>query len=359
MQRNLKLSPSTLPRQLGLIACQNQVFDGLFAVFNHSLLDGWGRLLLDRHLTRLAINPALLSPLDRLRFIGQHGMGTLTYEPVMENLAPASTYELDAIAKQIYQVQQSDQDEFVEDLLHLNSSSTGARPKVSLTIDDEAWLIKFPSMSDSQSIGRIEYAYNLMASAAGLERPAVKLFPADKQDVCFGSKRFDRTQNESTHMHTVSGLLHANHRLPSLDYESIIKATLHLTGSITECEKLFRLCAFNILSHNRDDHAKNFSFLMDSTGKWRVSPAYDLTFSSGPAGEHCTMIMGEGKQPGLNQLQQLAKVSGIKLQAANQIIDTVKSSTSQWSSYAEQAQLKRAGSNKIAAVLKKIVKNNF
>jgi serine/threonine-protein kinase HipA len=86
----------------------------------------------------------------------------------------------------------------------------------------------------------------------------------------------------------MAGLLHADHREPSLDYETVMKATLYLTRDVRQCESQFRNAVFNVFSHNRDDHAKNFSFLMEAQGVWSVSPAYDLTFSSGPAGEHST-----------------------------------------------------------------------
>ena len=100
-----------------------------------------------------------------------------------------------------------------------------------------------------------------MAVAAGLEVPEARLFKSRKSEGFFGVKRFDRLDGKHLHMHTVSGLLHADHRFPSLDYETLMKATLWLTKDIREGEKLLRLAAFNVFAHNRDDHAKNFSFL--------------------------------------------------------------------------------------------------
>jgi serine/threonine-protein kinase HipA len=116
----------------------------------------------------------------------------------------------------------------------------------------------------------IEYAYHLMAQDAGLDVPKAKLFPARKGLGFFGSQRIDKIDNSRVHMHAISGLLQADHRTPSLDYEMIMKATMHLTQDMKECEKQYRGCVFNVLSHNRDDHSKNFSFLMDPNGAWRV-----------------------------------------------------------------------------------------
>lgn len=160
-------------------------------------------------------------------------------------------------------------------------------------------------------------------------------------------------------MHTVSGLLHADHRAPSLDYEIIMKATMHLTQNMKECEKQYRSCVFNVLSHNRDDHSKNFSFLMDPNGVWRVSPSYDLTFSSGPSGEHCSMVMGEGKNPGVKQLLELAKVCNIKKSGALAIIDEVKSSVSRWSRFAKEAGVSSNSSRLIESAINKINRQDF
>ena len=117
----------------------------------------------------------------------------------------------------------------------------------------------------------------------------------------------------------------------------IMKATLFLTRDMKQSEKQFRNAIFNVLSHNRDDHSKNFSYLMDEKGIWTVSPAYDLTFSNGPGGEHSTMIMGEGKNPQLAHLLKLASVSGIKKPKALEIIDQVVTSVNKWKHFANLA----------------------
>ncbi len=243
-------------------------------------------------------------------------------------------------------------------MLVLGGSSAGARPKVLLRIDGEDWLIKFRSILDPKDISAIEYAYNIMAIDAGVIVPEAKLFRSRKGLGFFGVKRFDRNGNSCIHMHTISGLLHADHREPVLDYESIMKATLYLTKDIRQCEIQFRNAIFNILSHNRDDHSKNFSFLMDQQGNWTVSPAYDLTFSSGPSGEHSTMIMGEGKSPTKIHLLKLASICNIKQDKALEIIHQVLASTEKWNTFSGEAGVSKVQIKNIGEALRTIRKNS-
>ncbi len=213
------------------------------------------------------------------------------------------------------------------------------------------WLIKFRSSVDPKDIGSIEYAYNIMAREAGIEIPEVKLFASRKCSGYFGAKRFDRTKNRFMHMHTLCGLLHADHRIPNLDYEAVMKATYILTKNAAECEKQFRFAAFNIFAHNRDDHSKNISFLMDDKGAWTVSPAYDLTFSGGPGGEHSTMIMGNGKNPGTTDLTRLAATIQIADKRAQIIINEVREAISKWSEFAKEAGVSSVSIKNIQAQL--------
>lgn len=136
-----------------MIAGDAFTFDGLFGVFNDSLPDGWGRLLLDRALIKHNINPDSLSVLDRLCYVGSRGMGALIYEPEAEHSSHITHDSLDKIAEEIAEFQEHDNDKYVEDLLNLGGSSAGARPKVLLHFDGEDWLIKFPSHADPKDIG--------------------------------------------------------------------------------------------------------------------------------------------------------------------------------------------------------------
>lgn len=169
-----------------------------------------------------------------------------------------------------------------------------------------------------------------MAKEAGITVPEVHIFPAQRGAGYFAVKRFDRNQNKRYHMHSACGLLHSDFRTPSLDYEDLIALTGMLTRDVREVEKLYHMAVFNVLAHNRDDHSKNFSYLMDEDGQWKISPAYDLTFSSGPRGEQSTMVMGEGRNPNLLHLLKLAAEAKIKKERAAEIIEATKSSLSQW-----------------------------
>lgn len=351
IKTGLELSHFKLPLKAGVIESNDRTFEGLFGVFNDSLPDGWGRLLLDRKLMNAGLNPGTLSPLDRLCFVGTRGMGALSYEPENSSAISHITHDLDEIDSEIHATL-DENDTYVDDLLVLCGSSAGARPKVLLHIEGEDWLIKFRSQLDPKDISAIEYAYHLMAIDAGLVVPEAKLFPSRKGLGFFGVKRFDRNGDSRIHMHTIAGLLHADHREPSLDYESIMKATLYLTKDIRQCETQFRNAIFNVLSHNRDDHAKNFSFLMDQHGNWTVSPAYDLTFSSGPAGEHSTMIVGEGKNPTQKHLLKLAAIVGIKQVKALEIIHQVFSALEKWDDFATEAGVSKLQTKNIGEALR-------
>lgn len=359
----LDISPFKLPAKAGTAAGDPAVFDGLFGVFNDSLPDGWGRLLLDRAVEKLGIARGELTPLDRLAHVGRHGMGALSYEPDKSAADRATTaLKLDALAKDAAVVLAGEEGPVIEKLLKLNGASSGARPKIVAQVSADKkqiihgpdalpkgyshWLIKFPATVDASDIGAVEYAYSLMARDAGVDMPDTHLFGAKKKRY-FGIKRFDRDGDRRIHMHSLSGLLHADHRVASLDYDAFLKATHVLTKDVSELEKAFRIACFNVLAHNRDDHAKNVSFLMDDAGRWVLAPAYDLTFSFGPGGEQTMTVMGEGKEPGVQQLRALGEKHALR--SAGIIIDQVQSAVSRWQAYADKSGVTAKSTKMIAA----------
>jgi serine/threonine-protein kinase HipA len=368
LKSGFDISPFKLPVKAGAVPCEDMAFEGLFGVFNDSLPDGWGRLLLDRQVRKHGIAPEQLTPLDRLTHVGTYGMGALVYEPDSSETSPhPDAINLDKLAAETGEVLEGEAGDVFAELLGLSGSSAGARPKVmvgasrdrkrlihgqqQLPDDYTHWMVKFASSADAKDIGAIEYAYSLMARAAGLTMMPTHLFRAQKGAGYFGVERFDRQGKKRKHMHTVSGLIHADHRLPSLDYEQIMRVTLELTRNVQELEKILLLASFNVFAHNRDDHAKNFSFLMNDKGNWSVSPAYDLTFSGGPGGEHSTTIMGEGKNPGKEHLIKLAEKFSIPVRRANQIIDGVVEAIHQWPAFAEEAGVSKSSKKIIADVI--------
>jgi len=194
----------------------------------------------------------------------------------------------------------------------------------------EPWLVKFPNTHDGADAGAVEYVYSQMARASGVDMTETRLFPARNAAGYFATRRFDRDDARRLHTHTASGLLHADHRTPSLDYRDLTALSARLARDIREAERMVRLAAFNVLAHNRDDHAKNFTFLMDEAGEWRPSPAYDLTFSDGPGGEQTTMVMGEGKSPGVDHLTRLGEDSGVQRSILTQMIQQTREAVSTW-----------------------------
>lgn len=299
IEQELEISPYMLPLRPGVTVFDNSLFAGLPGVFNDSLPDGWGRLLFDR----LAQSQGIL-PLERLDYVGKTGMGALIYEPVAILQSSNDTIDLDTVVYKAQQVFDGHSAEGIKELFALNGSASGARPKAALGVSEDRtkvihtlrkgyvpWLVKFPNTLDGLDSGATEYVYALMAKEAGIEMPDVHLFPSFEGPGYFAAKRFDRNKGKRLHMHSACGLLHADFRLPSLDYEDLVSLTFMLTRDIREVEKMYRLAVFNVLAYNRDDHSKNFSFLMDETGQWKLSPAYDLTFSSGPGGEQSTMVI--------------------------------------------------------------------
>lgn len=348
----LNVSPLSLPLKAGVQTFDNHLFEGLTGVFNDSLPDGWGRLLFDRAMRTQGILAGQLSPLDRLAHVGLSGMGALTYEPDHSNTEADGSLDLDRLASQSLQVLEGEADEVLDELLGLNGSSAGARPKALVGLDPgtlrlvhgakfasstfEPWLVKFANSQDGPDSGAMEYVYAHMAREAGLEVMDTQLLPAKNNAGYFATKRFDRQNGKRLHVHTACGLLHSDFRTPSLDYEDLIELTGFLTRDVRESTKMFRLAVFNVLAHNQDDHSKNISFLMDETGEWRLSPAYDLTFSSGPGGEQSTMVMGEGKSPGPDHLQVLGTGAGLKKNQINAILEQVRSALQRWPQLAKE-----------------------
>lgn len=357
LETNLEISPIKFPLQRGVIELPRTPFEGLAGVFNDSLPDGWGRLLFDRMLRAEGILPNEVTALDRLAYVGLNGMGALVYEPDESPNHYDEKINLDVLASQTERVLEGESGEVINELLALNGSSAGARPKALIGVDSERknishgtgelsegfehWIVKFPNTQDGNDSGAIEYVYSIMAQNAGLEMPATHLFPSQKGSGYFAVKRFDRNKNKRFHMHTVSGLIHSNFRFPSHDYEDLLALTSVLTKDIREVEKMFRLAVFNVMAHNRDDHAKNFSFLMDESGEWKLSPAYDLTFSNGPGGEQSTMVMGEGRNITRTHLEKLGLEAKLSKAVIDEIIQKTSAALGNWKSLAKGYGVKK------------------
>lgn len=355
IRKGLEISPFKLPLKPGVESFSPDPFEGLPGVFNDSLPDGWGRLLFDRYVRGFGVNPAAVSPLDRLAHVGNKAIGALCYVPDHSPALTGDAINLDRLAGDAQRVIEGEAGDVVADLLALNGSSAGARPKALIGVSEDRqriihgggegddknyapWIVKFANTQDGVDAGTIEYVYALMARQAGLEMAETHLFPA--QGPCagyFATARFDRLAGgRRLHVHSASGLLHADFRVPLLDYRDLLTLAQRLTRDMREVEKLYRLAVFNVLAHNRDDHAKNFAFLMNDAGEWRFAPVYDVTFSNGPGGEQSTMVMGEGRAPGIAQLEALAADAKIPAKRASDIIEATQQALSGWPDLAQQ-----------------------
>ena len=341
LQSGIALSPFKLPLKPGVFEDEKRTFDGLFGLFNDSLPDGWGCLLLDRKLRKYGLSYDSITPLSRLSMIGRNPMGALEYEPADEAAEEVGNVELDSLSGEVEKILAGNDSDVLDELLKLNGSSGGARPKIVAYVSDDRqkiihgganppagftpWIIKFSERYDKLNSGETEYCYSLAAKEAGIDMPPTHLFPSKNGGGYFGVQRFDRTPQGKVHVHTACGLLHASHRFSCLDYENLLKLTLVLTRDITQAEEMVRRMVFNVKSGNRDDHSKNFSFLLNKNFEWRLAPAYDLTPSAGINGEQTAMVNGKGRNITDEDLIAAAKVADIPASAVRSIINTVES----------------------------------
>lgn len=352
LRRGHSISPFKLPFIEGIQTPEVTFFDGLFGVFADSLPDGWGRLLIDRAIKERGKSLDEISMLDRLAFVGNSGMGVMTYRPVHESphIQPA-TVDLDFLANESQQILRGASTDIIEELVNLGGSSGGARPKILVGFNPtteelmhgagnlpqgfEHWLIKFPATVDPVDVAEIEFAYHKMAVVAGIEMMPCRLFSGASGRRYFGTKRFDRKGNDRLHLHSAAGLMHDNFRLSNMDYGHVMDAAFRLENNVVAYEKVLRLAAFNVFAHNRDDHSKNVSFLMNADGEWKLAPAYDLTYSNSAHGFHSMSIAGESKAPGEQNLLSLAKSFGVKKPGL--ILEEVRTATRRWQEISKEA----------------------
>lgn len=330
---------------------------GLPGFIADALPDGWGMLLMDRALRRQGRDPRAVSVLERLAMLGDSAVGAWSFEPAQPLAEPLPAgISLAALARDVQSLLASVEEgpdatpeAQLQRLLLVGGSPQGARPKALLRWMPEAarfmadtpvtsdasaaqaqgepWLVKFPAQGEHSEVCAMETLYARLARAGGMDMPEPRHFALSGGHAAFGVRRFDRLRLPGSGaevrvpMLSLAAALHADHRLPALDYSTVLLATARLTGDYRETLKAFERCVFNVLTHNRDDHAKNFAYLMDADGRWRLSPAFDMTFSHGPGAEHSTSVAGEGRTPGRRQLLQVARQGGIKPKDAERVIE--------------------------------------
>ena len=327
IQNGFSISPFSLPLKKDVFISNKPYFNGLFGVFSDSLPDAWGNILLNRVIRKYGLNNDELNTLDRLAIIGNSGMGALTYKPEFLHFEEIDKIDLDEISQECYLILTSEYNDNLDVLFKLGGSSGGARPKILTKINDEDWIIKFPAHTDSKDIGIMEYDYYKCALNCGIIMSESKLFDSKTSSGYFGTKRFDRKNNERIHMISAAALLEIDFRQPSFDYHTLMKLTKIITrDNLFDLEQLFRLMCFNVFSHNRDDHAKNFTYLYnENERRWHLSPAYDLTFSTTYYGEHTTSVDNNGLNPNRKELLNVGLKAGLKKNKCLSILDEIES----------------------------------
>lgn len=365
-------SPEALAQKLELsprhLKLRAQAYGG-FPAYQHrlpglvadALPDGWGLLLMDRLFRRQGISPG---PLDRLAFIGDRALGALSFVPAADTSLPEADLQLLALAQESQQVLAGEESAVLMELVLTGGSPQGARPKALVQYDPQAqqvstlpgapgepWLVKFQAQGEHKEVCAIENLYAELARTCGLRMPATIYFDLSPKLAGFGIARFDRAGELRVPVHSLAGLLHADFRLPSTDYTTFLRATRLMTRDQREVEQAFAHTVFNVVFHNRDDHAKNFAYRLDHDRRWRLAPAYDLTFSQGPGGEHQTDICGEGRRITRTHLLTLASQGGVEPAEANAIIERILEQAGHFRQRASGHSIRRNTVAQIAKVI--------
>ena len=321
LAEGFSISPLELPLKAGLFLAKPTPLYGNFGIFEDSLPDGYGRYLLHKALRREGIDDRNLTAIERLSIVGNSGMGALTYEPTNEARVVPNLFEqyrarrrktegqpetilkkeeeitdFDLLQEKALEVLQEQQDTDAGLLLYNSGNSGGCRPKAVFSDTEGHWLVKFRHTYDPQDMGLQEYHYNEIARKCGIDVPDFKL----TNGKYFTTKRFDLTADgERIHTATAGGLLCLSLSEPVLDYSNLLALTGYITQNPKYVEEMYRRMVFNYLTDNKDDHCKNFSYLIrkDSNGKfiWHLAPAYDLTLcTEGYNGQHATSVNSTG-----------------------------------------------------------------
>ena len=331
----------------------SQYLCGLIA---DSLPDGWGMLLMDRFFRKeLSVSVNDMNVLHRLAYIGDRAMGALGFRPIHHSTTDDAELSLSQIAQANEKILSGQDSEILAELIVVGGSPQGARSKGLVMFDINTqtistdlkqayqhdttsatpWLIKFPAQHEDKSVCLLEALYADMATRAGLVIPKHYYFNIDSNHAAFGVERFDRVSNgmsaqsqsnptfERVHIHTLAGLLDLDFRLPSLDYLSYLRCVRMMTQSQAQVEQAYRHVVFNVVMNSKDDHSKNFSFIMDKDGKWSLAPVYDVTYNTGINGYHQMDVCGEAQNPTLSNLLNLAKLADIKTSHAKAIVEQV------------------------------------
>jgi serine/threonine-protein kinase HipA len=351
-------------------------FKGLPGLLADVLPDKYGNSLINAWLASNGRPADSMNPVELLCFIGQRGMGALEFEPVLPKANNRSTkIELNSlihIAQEILLGKQnfnanlsSDEAKALSDILKIGTSAGGARAKAVIAFNPDTneirsgqadvpkgfthWLLKFDGVTDQQigassGYGRVEMAYYLMAKEAAIEMTECSLLEENDR-AHFMTKRFDREHGKGKlHVQSFCAIAHNDfNEITLFSYEQLFETMRSMLLPYTNAEQLYRRMVFNVMARNCDDHTKNFSFIMDRTGQWKLSPAFDVCHSYRPGSswvsQHSLSINGKRMDITRNDLLQVAKKMNIK--KADTIIEQVHAAVSKWNDFAAQTGVKK------------------
>ena len=376
----IEVAPLTMPARetpYEFPALNRETFRGLPGMLADALPDRFGNRLIDAWLAETGQSPESFNPVDRLCYIGRRGIGALEFEPSLRKRTKAKKLEIARLVDLANRVLderthlagalggENDADS-LEDILSVGTSAGGARAKAVLAwnpktgefrsgqLDADAgfehWLLKFDGASsvndtelaDPRGFGKIEYAY--AARAAGITMSECRLHHEGGRSH-FMTRRFDREETgRKIHMQSLGAMRHFDFNDPSAySYEQAVMAIRDLGLGMVAVEEQFRRAVFNVMARNQDDHVKNIAFLMDRSGKWSLSPAYDVTYAYNPGGEwtHDHQMSLAGRRNGFerNDLLRFAASIGIRKRRALEISDRVSTSVRDWRKHAEAAEV--------------------
>ena len=367
MRSGIQLSPLVMaypPARFTFDAISRQTFHGVPGIIADSLPDKFGNRLIDQYMADKGIPEAQVSALDRLLYIGNRGMGALEYEPAERNDADMQGAVLNlAHLSELAEMVLRDKETFARhladsasrhemlEIIRVGSSAGGARSKALVSRDAAGrfydgtknngpghtyWLLKFDSAANSdrerkdpKGMPRIEYIYARLARECGIDMPAVD-YVVDGDDFHFLTERFDRVVNrgrvEKLHYASLAGLKHFDRESTgTYSYEQLVLACRQLGLGQNELKELFRRAVFNVVGRNHDDHAKNFGFLMNRRGEWRLSPAFDMTYAYDPTGKwtRTHQFVLNKKRDGFvrDDLLAFARKCDVSEKAAHAVID--------------------------------------